>query len=654
MYHQASRILQQPRDNPDYPTILLTSPTETASYNIGGITLHAALHLPQGKYYSLRSNPSLFSTFQLTMSQLKILVIDEISMVGRSMLAHIHRRLQEAKGVENTDLVFGGVSILAVGDFYQLPPVRQQKIFDYDITNPDNMDPEELAVVLAGLWVKNFTMVELTEVMRQREDLCFAEMLNRLRTASHTDQDISILHSKVATPVDSNFPQDALHIFATRKDVDQHNETMLAQQSEEKFEIRSITKVPKVVKSFDVNQPVAGLPNIITLCVHARVMIIKNLDVADGLVNGATGKILDIIFSAQSSTFPKAVIVQFDNNKIGKIARQSSKLSLSNYIGGVPILPVELKQHAGRTESSPEITRIQYPLVLFWACTIHKVQGATLDKVVISFNKIQTKGQAYVAVSRVTSLQGLFFLDFKPQVIKVDEMVSKEMARLRDHCTPELQNYSTIPKNVLRFCFFNVQSLQSTHQKDVNNDPYLLTASVLALSETWQKYAPRLPAYDSVVGIGRQTEHGGGVALYTKVGILLEDIKLPHYNTIDAVAALITTAGKTLTTLLMYCPPRALVTEIYSCMKDFLDRFRGHTMIIGGDVNINLDTLTRGKAVLRMSQEENLHQVSSGPTHHSGSHIDHVWTNLLPLPNCFGLWTYYSDHKQIFIDIDLL
>lgn len=140
-------------------------------------------------------------------------------------------------------------------------------------------------------------------------------------------------------------------------------------------------------------------------------MLIKNLDVSDGLVNGATGKILDIIHSESSSSFPKAIVIQFDNRKIGRIARQS-KISLQGYECGVPILPAEVKQNAGRSDSSPEITRIQFPVVLCWACTIHKVQGATLDKVVTSFKKLRTKGQAYVAVSRATSLQGLFLLDF--------------------------------------------------------------------------------------------------------------------------------------------------------------------------------------------------------------------------------------------------
>lgn len=70
---------------------------------------------------------------------------------------------------------------------------------------------------------------------------------------------------------------------------------------------------------------VGGLPYSLTLCKNARIMLIKNLDVSDGLVNGATGKILDIIHSESSSSFPKAIVIQFDNRKIGRIARQSSK-----------------------------------------------------------------------------------------------------------------------------------------------------------------------------------------------------------------------------------------------------------------------------------------------------------------------------------------
>ena len=78
-----------------------------------------------------------------------LVIIDEVSMVGSNMLLEIHKRLQQIKGVSD-DAVFGGVSILAVGDLYQLPPVGQAPL---------------------SLWVDKFQMIELTEVMRQRGDI---------------------------------------------------------------------------------------------------------------------------------------------------------------------------------------------------------------------------------------------------------------------------------------------------------------------------------------------------------------------------------------------------------------------------------------------------------------------------------------------------
>lgn len=482
------------------------------------------------------------------MSQLKILVIDEVSMVGRSMFAHIHRRLQEAKGVENTGALFGDVSILAVGDFYQLPPVHQHKIFDFEALNPNSMDPEELAVILAGLWERNFAMIELDEIMRQREDRMFAEMLNRLRTATHTEEDICTLKSRIISPLSEIYPNDALHIFATRNDIDHHNAQMLSKQTEEKIEISSINKIPNVVKKI-----------------------------------------------------------------------------------------------------------IQFPVVLCWACTIHKVQGATLDKVVASFKKLRTKGQAYVAVSRATSLQGLFLLDFKPELIKADDMVLKEMNRLEEHTSSTTEAYQQLSgpsPNIVRVCFFNVQSLWATHRRDVENDPYINTASILAMSETWQPSIQcSLKGYGYNISRGRSSENGGGVALFSKNYPLKElDLLITNCN-IDAIAAHIPLSNDNsyITVLLLYCPPRTTVPLICCCIKDFIQSHRGEQIIIGGDLHINLNKTSN--SVVKLLQEEGFVQVSNGPTHQSGSHIDHIWTNLHPLPTTFGMWTYYSDHKQTFIDI---
>ena len=103
-----------------------------------------------------------------------LIIIDEVSMVGSNMLLEIHKRLQQIKGVSD-DVVFGGVSILAVEDLYQLPPVGQAPVFS------TVSDCYAQLYGSASLWVDNFHMIELTEVMRQRGDGAF----NQAHTVLH-------------------------------------------------------------------------------------------------------------------------------------------------------------------------------------------------------------------------------------------------------------------------------------------------------------------------------------------------------------------------------------------------------------------------------------------------------------------------------------
>ena len=147
-------------------------------------------------------------------------IIDEVSMVGSNMLLEIHRRLQQIKGVSD-DEVFGGVSILAVGDLYQLPPVGQAPLFS---------TVSDCYAQLHGsgsLWVDNFLMIELTEVMRQRGDRAFSELLCRVRTNSCTSDDIKTLKSREIAADAVNYPTQALHVYRLNADVDTRNILML-------------------------------------------------------------------------------------------------------------------------------------------------------------------------------------------------------------------------------------------------------------------------------------------------------------------------------------------------------------------------------------------------------------------------------------------
>lgn len=144
--------------------------------------------------------------------------------------------------------------------------------------------------------------------------------------------------------------------------------------------------------------------------VNARVMLLKNVDVSDGLVNGAVGTVNEIFFE-NDCDFPSHIYVTFDNEKVGKSMRIKRPSLTPGLEKVTPIMPEEerVTQCGG--------IRCQFPLKLVWACTIHKVQGLTLDRAVVSWKKIFAAGQAYVALSRVTSLKGLIIQDFKESAI---------------------------------------------------------------------------------------------------------------------------------------------------------------------------------------------------------------------------------------------
>ena len=180
---------------PDDVIVLLTTPTGVAAFLISGMTLHSALLLGRSKYGGFQplSHDRLNSLRSKLSHLVLLLVIDEVSMVGSNMLLEIHRRFQQIKAVL-PDITFGNVSILAVGDLYQLPPVCQSPVF---CTVSDSYAQLYHS---GSLWIDEFQMMELDEIMRQRGDSPFCELLCRVRTADHTEDDLATLRSRELTP----------------------------------------------------------------------------------------------------------------------------------------------------------------------------------------------------------------------------------------------------------------------------------------------------------------------------------------------------------------------------------------------------------------------------------------------------------------------
>ncbi|KAJ8048050.1 ATP-dependent DNA helicase PIF1 [Holothuria leucospilota] len=187
------------------------APTGKAAYGIRGTTIHCALQIPanQGLSYYKALTADKLNSLQAKYCRLKIIFIDEISMVGHRMFRYIDQRLQQIMG---TKRVFGGVSIIAVGDLFQVKPVKDGWIFN-DLT--ENNGP-----LATNLWKTYFRAYELTEIMRQKDNQAFAKLLNRLREVTQSSDDIAVLKARQFSP--HEVPKRATHLFQTNDQVNAH------------------------------------------------------------------------------------------------------------------------------------------------------------------------------------------------------------------------------------------------------------------------------------------------------------------------------------------------------------------------------------------------------------------------------------------------
>ena len=213
--------------------------TGKAAFIAGGATIHSVLHIPanQSLTYTRLDCESL-NTLCLQIGHIKLSLIDEISMVGHRMLSFIDQRLQE---VHNNRLPFGGTSVIAFGDLYQLPPVMDGFVFADLSSSPSHVTGYN--ALAPNLWKENFSMFELTTIMRQQDSCPFAQLLARVREGNQLPQDLNMLHSRTIAPDAANYPTSAQHLFKTNSQVETHNISLYGRSTQQKYLIKSIDSV---------------------------------------------------------------------------------------------------------------------------------------------------------------------------------------------------------------------------------------------------------------------------------------------------------------------------------------------------------------------------------------------------------------------------
>lgn len=303
------------------------------------------------------------------------IIIDEVSMIDPEAF---YAADQICKVLLNYEKPFGGIKVIAVGDFFQLPPVYKSKrpfwLFNTKIWN-----------------ALNFKTIELKQIMRTNDE-DFMHMLSNVRTGNCGQDTSDFFESRTLDDI-SDFEGTVL--FGRKLNVESFNQKKLNAISGKTKVYKTDVIIPKKSKiTKEKALSLSPLPEELHLKKEALVMIRKN-HAYNLYVNGTLGHILEM---------------KDDLIKIKKLNGRVIELERTSF----EILDADNKVQA-------EISN--FPLSLAWASTIHKAQGASIDRVFVDLSGLWENGQAYVALSRAKSLDGLFLKNWSPKYIKSSEQV---------------------------------------------------------------------------------------------------------------------------------------------------------------------------------------------------------------------------------------
>jgi len=646
IYHCVSKLLMYRGGEPDKKRILVLSPTGVAAVNVDGTTIHTGLGIQtRGKYFPL--NDRNRTALRQKLEKVEIILIDEISMVSSKLFQEINLRLRE---IFSCDKPFGGKPVIICGDLFQLPPVKGKPVYDF---NSESLQ----GILNFELWDK-FNVAELTEVMRQKGDDIFIDLLNKVRTGNVDENAVNILKERFIEPNDDSYPIDALHIFAENYPANNHNEAMLNKLSEPVINIMAIDEMPQhfnlqesAMRNLETAKlnDTGGLISKLLIKIGARVMITKNIDLEDRLINGQIGTVK--YFKYRNNRIVK-IYVKLSDERAGVKATNSDSTSRENH--WVPIERAEASfTLKGRSANSPMIRRTQFPLILAWACTCHKVQSLSIPEAVISFTLHRQRhfnpGQMYVALSRVTTLSGLYLLgNYSKSAINVNTSADKEYERLRvERPFSPVEKLEILDEN-LTITLLNIRSLRK-HAVDINSDKRLVNNDILFLTET--QLSPNNPTADieQTLSCFQFEFNSSHISKYKSLAFCYQNqVSVIEHEKHEGMSILTirkpSFADISIKIALIYRQPNSTLRTFYEVIQAVVER---QIDILLGDFNIDaFDSSDQLQEILTLYQ-----LVINEPTHLSGSLIDHFYIRKTILEN-YDFNTivtniYFSDHDAV-------
>ncbi|MEI2271143.1 helix-turn-helix domain-containing protein [Sphingobacterium sp. ML3W] len=395
-----------------YKKMAITAPTGVAAMNAGGTTLHSLFWLPFGTFvedYELRwdeqdshiyNKSRLFSTIKLTkqrraiLQELELLIIDEVSMVRADTLDAINVILQS---VRRDMRPFGGLQVLFIGDLYQLPPVVKDAEWNILRDHYSSVFFFNAKILRDSPLV----MLELNKIYRQQDE-GFISILNAIRNNQCTSEMLTTLNGYYQQDFVPKEEEQYITLTSHNRNADEINSAKLASLSGKMLNLKAVVKDDFAQGSYPAEET-------LSLKIGAQVMFIRN-DSGDErkYYNGKIGTVkhIDTTQGTVSVTFP-------DGSDEVTVKRETWENIRYNYDKGQD----QIKEEILGTFS-------QFPLRLAWAITIHKSQGLTFQKAIIDAGTSFAAGQVYVALSRLTSLDGLVLKSIIPSyAIRTDYQV---------------------------------------------------------------------------------------------------------------------------------------------------------------------------------------------------------------------------------------
>lgn len=411
--------------------VAITASTGIAATHIGGVTIHAwsgiGIKATLSKYDLDRIASNEYVVKR--MRKAKVLIIDEVSMLSAETLTMVDLVCREVLDPRHP---FGGLQVVLVGDFFQLPPVMKSYQKPSQGLFGDTKAPR--FAYDAGVWEDaQFLTCYLTEQHRQ-DDVVLLDLLSAVRRNEVEDVHFEAVASR---RIAEDEAPDMTKLYTHNADVDRINSELLdAIDEDERTYAMTSRGAPKLVEGIKKG---CLSPEQLSVKVGARVMFTKN-NQRVGYVNGTIGTVTGF------SEWDKYPIVETLDGKT------------------VTAEPLEWTiEEGGKVRAAVA----QIPLRLAWAITVHKSQGMTLDAAVLDLRSVFEYGQGYVALSRVRSLEGLYLLGWNARTFEVHpEVVMKDLV-FRNASEEAARAFNALPQEELAQLHTNFVTAASTGKPEI-------------------------------------------------------------------------------------------------------------------------------------------------------------------------------------------